>query len=134
MLFRSEIWVQSLGWEDPLENGKATHSSILAWSIPWTYSPWGHKESDTTELLIIIYYYFPSSSHRSLLLGNVKPSSVFSIDVIIPESRILRIGLDELIWAVLGGTQPCCANPLYFFFNFFPFFNYKKMVLSPRGL
>ena len=31
-----ETWVQSLGWEDPLEEGKATHSSILAWRIPWT--------------------------------------------------------------------------------------------------
>ena len=31
-----ETWVQSLGWDDPLEKGKATHSSILAWRIPWT--------------------------------------------------------------------------------------------------
>ena len=31
-----EIWIQSLGWEDPLEMGTATHSSILAWRIPWT--------------------------------------------------------------------------------------------------
>ena len=31
-----ETWVQSLDWEDPLEKGKATHSSILAWRIPWT--------------------------------------------------------------------------------------------------
>ena len=31
-----EIWVRSLGWEDPLEKGKATHLSILAWRIPWT--------------------------------------------------------------------------------------------------
>ena len=31
-----ETWVQSLGWEDPLEKGKATHSSVLAWRIPWT--------------------------------------------------------------------------------------------------
>ena len=31
-----ETWVQSLGWEDPLEEGMATHSSILAWRIPWT--------------------------------------------------------------------------------------------------
>ena len=31
-----ETWVQSLGWEDPLEKEKATHSSILAWTIPWT--------------------------------------------------------------------------------------------------
>ena len=44
-----ETWVQSLGWEDPLEKGKPTHSSILAWRIPWTVqsmgsqSPWGTK-------------------------------------------------------------------------------------------
>ena len=31
-----ETWVLSLGWEDPLEKGKATHSNILAWRIPWT--------------------------------------------------------------------------------------------------
>ena len=31
-----ETWVQSLGWEDPLEKGKATHSSTLAWRIPWS--------------------------------------------------------------------------------------------------
>ena len=31
-----ENWVRSLGWENPLEKGKATHSSILAWRIPWT--------------------------------------------------------------------------------------------------
>ena len=31
-----EIWFQSLGWEDPLEKRKVTHSSILAWRIPWT--------------------------------------------------------------------------------------------------
>ena len=31
-----ETWVQSLGWEDSLEKGKATHSSILAWRIPWS--------------------------------------------------------------------------------------------------
>ena len=33
-----ETWVRSLGWEDPLEKGKATHTSILAWRIPWTKS------------------------------------------------------------------------------------------------
>ena len=32
-----ETWVQSLGGEDPLEKGKATHSSVLAWRIPWTW-------------------------------------------------------------------------------------------------
>ena len=50
-----DTWVPSLGWEDPLEKGKATHSSVLAWKNPHGqrslvgYSPWGCKESDTTE-------------------------------------------------------------------------------------
>ena len=44
-----ETWVQSLGWEDPLEKGTATHSSILAWRIPWTV--WALKELDTNEQL-----------------------------------------------------------------------------------
>ena len=33
------MWVRSLGWEDPLEEGITTHSSILAWRIPWTEEP-----------------------------------------------------------------------------------------------
>ena len=49
-----ETWVQYLGWEDPLEEGMATHSSIPAWRIRWTEEPgWlqsmGHKESNMTE-------------------------------------------------------------------------------------
>ena len=36
-----ETWVRSLGWEGPLEEGMATHSSILAWRIPWTEKPGG---------------------------------------------------------------------------------------------
>ena len=56
LLAMRETRIQSLGWEDPLENKMATHSSTLAWEIPWTekpigYSLWGCKESDTTELL-----------------------------------------------------------------------------------
>ena len=51
-----KTWLRSLGWEDPLEKGKATHSSILAWRIPGMealacYSSWGCKESDATERL-----------------------------------------------------------------------------------
>ena len=50
-------WVRSLGWENPLEKEIATHSSILAWKIPWTrslvrYSP-THKELDRTEHTLI---------------------------------------------------------------------------------
>ena len=51
-----ETWVRSLGWEDPLEKEMATHSSILAWRIPWTeelggLQSTGRKESDTIERL-----------------------------------------------------------------------------------
>ena len=52
-----ETWVQSLGWEDPLEEEMAPHSSILAWKISRTeepgglYNSWGHKELDMTEQL-----------------------------------------------------------------------------------
>ena len=38
-----ETWVRALGWEDPLEKGKATHSSILAWRIPWTVQSLGSQ-------------------------------------------------------------------------------------------
>ena len=53
-----EIQVWSLGREDPLEKEMATHSSTLAWKIPWQRSmvgssPWGHKESDMTERLTL---------------------------------------------------------------------------------
>ena len=61
--------VQTLGWEDPLEEEMATHSSILAWKTPWTekpggYSPQGCKEPDTTEQL---HFHYISDSYMSYL-------------------------------------------------------------------
>ena len=67
-----EAWIQSLGQEDPLEKGMATHSNILAWRIPWTeepgrlYSPWGSKVSDTTEWLAIHFKLIYSVSNKIL--------------------------------------------------------------------
>ena len=58
-----ETWVRSLGWEDPLEEGMATHSSILAWEISWTEEPvrlqsLGSRKSQTrlnnNKVLIIV--------------------------------------------------------------------------------
>ena len=42
-----ETWVRSLGWEDPLEEGMATHSSVLAWRIPWTEEPGGSQSMES---------------------------------------------------------------------------------------
>ena len=59
LLVMQETGVRSLGQEDPLEKEMATHSSILAWRIPWTeevladYSPWDRKESDTAQRLTL---------------------------------------------------------------------------------
>ena len=62
-----ETWVRSLGGEDPLEKEMATHSSVLAWRIPWTedlgdYSLWGPKELSTTERPTLSFSVFLLSS------------------------------------------------------------------------
>ena len=59
LLTMQETGIRSLDGEDPLEKGIATHSSILAWRIPWTEvqsmeSPWGCKESYMTEQLTYV--------------------------------------------------------------------------------
>ena len=65
-----EIQVQSLGGEDALEQGMRIHSSSLAWRIPWTeepvdYSPWGRRESDTTEYIQTVLKRTPPSIPRT---------------------------------------------------------------------
>ena len=71
-----ETWVQSLGWEDSLEKGIATHSSILAWRIPWTVSPWDSRESDTTERLSLFsqvkYIHFLCKQTRTFSSGKTE--------------------------------------------------------------
>ena len=69
-----QMQVRYLGWKDPLEEGIATHSSILAWRIPWTeepgglYSPRGCKESDTAEFLSMDHsFYLLDASEIQLL-------------------------------------------------------------------
>ena len=69
-----EAQVQTLGWEDVLEKGMATHSSIVAWRIPWTEeadsnSPWGRKESDTTERLTCLGIVAPRYMGSSWIRG-----------------------------------------------------------------
>ena len=77
--------VPSLGWEDPLEKEMATHSSILAWRIPWTEEPgrlqsMGHKELDTTEQLTLIInlklqhfgHLMQTANSLTLMLGKMR--------------------------------------------------------------
>ena len=76
-----ETRVQSLGREDPLEKEMATHSNVFVWRIPWTketvtpwaivygFSPWGHKELNTTEWLTL---YWP---YKQLLGAGVRHSA-----------------------------------------------------------
>ena len=71
-----EQYVQSLGWEDPLEKGKATHYSILAWRMPWT-NPWGRKESGTTEHLSLQY---PTALAGTVILQHKLKEKIFHID------------------------------------------------------
>ena len=87
-----ETWVRSLGWEDPLEKGKATHSSVLAWRIPWTvYSPRGcrvghdratltpsvtpHSGSWKLSLSAALFPAYRSPSSNCCFLGFVRPQS-----------------------------------------------------------
>ena len=71
-----ETQVQSLGQQDPLEEEMATHSSILAWRIPWTEESMCHKKSDTTEHALILEQGNPGP----FFLLSLKPQRVSSID------------------------------------------------------
>ena len=68
-----ETWVRSLGWEDPLEKGKATHSSILAWRIPWR-----------TQMLFVFQFlrqktrkYVIKARHAGLLKESILSNEIF---------------------------------------------------------
>ena len=69
-----ETWVRSLGWEDSLEKGRATHSSILAWRIPWTVQSMGSHRVEHNERLLLSFTSTSRSRKRGktiMLLLNV---------------------------------------------------------------
>ena len=92
-----ERWAQPLGWEDPLEEEMATHSSILPGKSHRQrslegYSPWGHKESDTTEQL---------------------NSSSIGTDGHTDTRALMMVPLDHLQWQVnptLSSSSPCARR------------------------
>ena len=103
-----ETWVWSLGWEDPLEKGKATHSSILAWRIPWTIV-YGVARSRTERLSLHLWHAaagllqsHPSSIHQCApstrfcaWLGS--PSGVKQQGLYLPEyKRACSVGVQSI--------------------------------------
>ena len=79
-----ETWVRSLGWEDPLEKGKATHSSILAWRIPWTVQSMGCKESDMTERLSLSLFVRRDTSENNLdTVFDFTPEKLLKIETMV---------------------------------------------------
>ena len=118
-----ETWVWSPGWEDLLEKGKATHSSVLAWRTPWS-----HKESDTTERLSLHFtsHLVNKLSNNALLLRkNVwweqsdEGSDKDNIEWLkwhIPTFFFFKASivlLQEMMWKIfLNGCQPENHNEL----------------------
>ena len=98
-----ETPVRSLGWEDPLGKEMATHSSTLAWKIPWTeepvgYSPWGRKELDTTEQL---HFHFHDKPTANIILNGEKLKA-FSLKLGTRQGRPLSPLLFNIVLEVLA--------------------------------
>ena len=81
-----EALVQFLGWEDPLWKGMATHSSILAWRIPWTICTWGPKKLDMTKQLSLFLIFCGSCKE-------MQPMTVCQSCILLP---------CWIFWSVLG--------------------------------
>ena len=112
-MLEARVW--SLGWEDPLEKGKVTHSSILAWRSPWTiYSSWGCKESDTTEWISPS----PSLSVRKALqmgdpgLTDLSEGMSYTPSCLQGEQHATPETVEALGTHRFWGQAPLCPQPL----------------------
>ena len=96
-----QTWVQSLGWEDPLKEGMATHSNMLAWRIPWIeergglYSSWGRKELDTTEQLSTQHSCYTCNLSKKCTVVALNPPNLMKI-----ASWVAELFLFFLFWKV----------------------------------
>ena len=79
-----ETWVQSQGWEDTLEKGKATHSSIMAWRIPGQYSPWSVKVRHDW----VIFTEFISKDIYGSLITYIHEFIIDYAEYIMPNTRL----------------------------------------------
>ena len=108
-----EMWVRSLGQEDPLEEETATHSSVLAWKIPWTEEPGGlqstgSKELGTIELAhLSLLYIHRVHAQSCLTLCNLMDCSLpgFSVHGIFP-GRITGVGCHFLLQGIFPPGSP----------------------------
>ena len=102
-----ETWVQSLDREDPLEKGKATHSSCTeephAQRNLAGYSPWGHKESDTTEQLTLSCSPSQSFYHSAVHPPELPTSTIHSMYVVLVPAGTYYSGYSDP--AAFGGEQ-----------------------------
>ena len=112
-----ETRVTSLGREDPLEEGKATHSSILAWSFSGTEEPGGlqsmggHKESDKTELLSLHWFWqgvqspFISSFSSVMWRLSLAPFRIISLSLDFSSLIVMCLSVVCFVFILLGTTE-----------------------------
>ena len=82
-----EIWVRSLGWEDLLEKGKTTHSSILAWRIPWT-TVYGVAKSWTRLSNFHFHFHMTLQSHSWAYIWRIYAESIWSESILAPQCSL----------------------------------------------
>ena len=112
-----ETWAQSLGWEDPLEKGMATHSNILAWRIPTDRGAWkarvpedSLKESDTTERLSTAQHTRFTTSHW-FQMYNIETRHFYRLQsdlFIVPELLVPLTPNSEIRHTDLMSPGPSC--------------------------
>ena len=96
-----KTWVRSLGWEDPQEKGRATHSSILAGRIPTNRGAWWATESDTTERLGVAQHSTRTSTGNfpwclpvlvsQMQIAGWEPSALPDVNKITPKNSLLKL-------------------------------------------
>ena len=122
-----ETWVRSLGWEDRLEKGKATHGSVLAWRIPWTEAPGGLqsvglqrlKRDTVTESSFLLPPSFSLLKILSRIPSNLAFTPCISPRLLllksVPGTRVTKFkgrasGLISGRWRVSSGWRPWCPG------------------------
>ena len=146
-----ETWVRSLSWEDFLEKGKATHSSVLAWRIPWTVHGVAKSQTQTERLSLSHSLYFPSQNvwlwvinHTIIIIWFIKiffiHSFMYSFHLFLISSASLRsLPFLSYIKPIIGWKSPLMfpiflkrslVFPLLLFSSIIKYCILKKAVLS----